>query len=106
MWKPLDTRDNIAYYGLYVAMIGLPILYITIGIGVAAKIYYRKKLRFPIVQLQNGVEKIQQNNLDFHIEYGGDDELGSVMLIPWKKCAENFGKRIKHCGNLYNKENY
>lgn len=22
MWKPLDTRDNIAYYGLYVAMIG------------------------------------------------------------------------------------
>ena len=88
MWKPLDTRDNIAYYGLYVAMIGLPILYITIGIGVAAKIYYRKKLRFPIVQLQNGVEKIQQNNLDFHIEYGGDDELGQLCCSMEKMRRE------------------
>ena len=70
-WQPLSTGDNIAYYGSYVAMIGLPVLYITIGIGAAAAIYYRKKLRLPITQLQNGVEKIQEDNLDFHIEYNG-----------------------------------
>ena len=77
-WQPLSAGDNVAYYGSYVAMLGLPVLYITIGIGVAAAIYYRKKLRLPIIQLQNGVEKIQEDNLDFYIEYSGDDELGQL----------------------------
>lgn len=87
-WQPLSTRDNIAYYGSYVAMIGLPVLYITIGIGAAAAIYYRKKLRLPITQLQNGVEKIQEDNLDFHIEYSGDDELGQLCCSMEKMRRE------------------
>ena len=87
-WPPLSTRDNIAYYGSYVAMIGLPVLYITIGIGAAAAIYYRKKLRLPITQLQNGVEKIQEDNLDFHIEYSGDDELGQLCCSMEKMRRE------------------
>ena len=77
-WQPFSTKDNIIYYGSYAAMIGLPVFYIVIGIGVAVAIYYRKKLRFPITQLQNGVEKIQEDNLDFHMEYSGDDELGQL----------------------------
>ncbi len=77
-WKPLSTKDSIAYYGSYVVMIGFPVLYIIVGIGVAAAVYYRKKLRTPITQLQNGVERIQENDLDFHIEYDGDDELGQL----------------------------
>ena len=87
-WQPLSTRDNIAYYGSYVAMIGLPVLYITIGIGAAAAIYYRKKLRLPITQLQNGVEKIQEDNLDFYIEYNGDDELGQLCCSMEKMRRE------------------
>ena len=87
-WQPLSTRDNIAYYGFYVAMIGLPVLYVTIGIGAAVVIYYRKKLRLPITQLQNGVEKIQEDNLDFHIEYGGDDELGQLCCSMEKMRRE------------------
>ncbi|MFR4994867.1 MAG: ATP-binding protein [Oscillospiraceae bacterium] len=87
-WQPLSTRDNIAYYGSYVAMIGLPVLYITIGIGAAAAIYYRKKLRLPITQLQNGVEKIQEDNLDFHIKYSGDDELGQLCCSMEKMRRE------------------
>ena len=77
-FQPLSTRDHIIYYGSYAAMIGLPVLYIVAGIGVAAAVYYRKKLRLPIMQLQNGVEKIQEDNLDFHMEYSGDDELGQL----------------------------
>lgn len=87
-WQPLSTRDNIAYYGSYVAMIGLPVLYITIGIGTAATIYYRKKLRLPITQLQNGVDKIQEDNLDFCIEYSGDDELGQLCCSMEKMRRE------------------
>ena len=87
-WQPFRTGDAIAYYGSYVAMIGLPVLFITIGIGVAATIYYRKKLRVPIAQLQNGVEKIQKNNLDFHIEYNEDDELGQLCCSMEKMRSE------------------
>lgn len=75
-WQPLSRWDTVAYYGSYAAMVGLPVFYIAVGIGAAAAVYYRKKLREPITQLQNGVERIQEDNLDFHIEYDGDDELG------------------------------
>jgi len=87
-WKPLSTKDSIAYYGSYVIMLGFPVLYIMIGIGVAAAVYYRKKLRTPITQLQNGVERIQENDLDFHIEYDGDDELGQLCSSMEKMRSE------------------
>ena len=77
-WQPLSTWDTVVYYGSYAAMVGLPVFYIAVGIGAAAAVYYRKKLREPITQLQNGVERIQEDNLDFHIEYDGDDELGRL----------------------------
>lgn len=88
IWQPLETRDKIVYYGSYAAMIGLPVLYIMLGIGTAAAIYYRKKLRLPISQLQNGVEKIQEDNLDFCIEYSGEDELGQLCCSMEKMHRE------------------
>lgn len=87
-WQPLSTWDTVAYYGSYAAMVGLPVFYIAVGIGVAAAVYYRKKLREPITQLQNGVERIQEDNLDFHIEYDGDDELGRLCCSMEKMRRE------------------
>lgn len=87
-WQPLSTWDTVAYYGSYAAMIGLPVFYIAVGIGAAAAVYYRKKLREPITQLQNGVERIQEDNLDFHIEYDGDDELGRLCCSMEKMRRE------------------
>lgn len=87
-WQPLSRWDTVAYYGSYVAMVGLPVFYIAVGIGAAAAVYYRKKLREPITQLQNGVERIQEDNLDFHIEYDGDDELGRLCCSMEKMRRE------------------
>lgn len=87
-WQPLSTWDTVAYYGSYAAMVGLPVFYIAVGIGAAAAVYYRKKLRNPIAQLQNGVERIQEDNLDFHIEYDGDDELGRLCCSMEKMRRE------------------
>ncbi len=87
-WQPLSRWDTVVYYGSYAAMIGLPVFYITVGIGAAAAIYYRKKLREPITQLQNGVERIQEDNLDFHIEYDSDDELGRLCCSMEKMRRE------------------
>ena len=92
-WQPLSTWDTVAYYGSYAAMVGLPVFYIAVGIGAAAAVYYRKKLRNPITQLQNGVERIQEDNLDFHIEYDGDDELGRLCCSMEKMRRE---LRLKH----------
>jgi len=91
-WQPFSTKDNIVYYGSYMVMIGFPVLYIIIGIGAAAAVYYRKKLRTPITQLQNGVERIQENDLDFHIEYDGDDELGLLCcsMEKMRACLASF----------------
>ncbi len=87
-WQPFSTWDTVAYYGSYAAMAGLPVFYIAVGIGAAAAVYYRKKLREPITQLQNGVERIQEDNLDFHIEYDGDDELGRLCCSMEKMRRE------------------
>lgn len=87
-WQPLSTWDTVAYYGSYAAMVGMPVFYIAVGIGAAAAVYYRKKLREPITQLQNGVERIQEDNLDFHIEYDGDDELGRLCCSMEKMRRE------------------
>lgn len=87
-WQPLSTWDTVTYYGSYAAMVGLPVFYIAVGIGAAAAVYYRKKLRNPITQLQNGVERIQEDNLDFHIEYDGDDELGRLCCSMEKMRRE------------------
>ena len=92
-WQPFSTGDAVAYYGSYVAMIGLPVLFITFGIGVAATIYYQKKLKIPIAQLQNGVEKIQEDNLDFHVEYNEDDELGELCCSMEKMRSELWQKQ-------------
>ena len=92
-WQPFSTGDAVAYYGSYVAMIGLPVLFITIGIGVTATIYYQKKLKIPIAQLQNGVEKIQEDNLDFHVEYNEDDELGELCCTMEKMRSELWQKQ-------------
>lgn len=87
-WQPLSRWDTVAYYGSYAAMVGLPVFYIAVGIGAPAAVYYRKKLREPITQLQNGVERIQEDNLDFHIEYDGDDELGRLCCSMEKMRGE------------------
>ena len=77
-WQQLSIWQNFAYYGCYFVMIGFPILFIIIGIGSASAIYYRTKLRIPILQLQNGMRRIQENDLDFRIEYHNHDELGQL----------------------------
>ena len=91
-WQPLSRWDTVVYYGSYAAMVGLPVFYIAVGIGAAAAVYYRKKLREPITQLQNGVERIQEDNLDFHIEYDSDDELGRLCCSMEKMRRELWQK--------------
>lgn len=93
-WQPLSRGDMILYYGTYVVMIGFPLLYMTVGIGTAAAIFYRRKLRLPLMQLQEGVEKIQEDDLDFHIAYKGEDELGR-LCVSMEKMRSDLRQKYK-----------
>ena len=87
-WHGLSMAENIAYYGCYAAMIGLPVLSVIVGIGSAAAIYYRMKLKTPILQLQEGMKRIQDNDLDFSIGYSSNDELGQLCCSMEKMRKE------------------
>lgn len=85
---PLSTKQRMAYYGCYVAMIGLPTLFVLIGIIGASRIYYRLKLRKPIQELQNAITNIEKNDLDISISHASQDELGALCASMEKMRTE------------------
>lgn len=76
--SPLTPKQQTAYILCMLAMIGLPMLYFVAGILLASRFYYCLKLRVPILELQNGIARIQNNDLDFTIDYQSTDELGAL----------------------------
>lgn len=54
----------------------LPVFFVVLSLVLADIIFYRLKLKKPLAILQNGAERIRQQDLDFEIEKCADDELG------------------------------
>ncbi len=52
------------------------VLWVFLCIGIAGTYYYNRELKKPITMLMDASQKISENNLDFHIEYQRDNELG------------------------------
>lgn len=59
-------------------MVFLPIAYIISGSVFLAGLYYRLKLRAPMLELRSGIAHISGQDLDFRMEYISDDELGRL----------------------------
>lgn len=53
-------------------------VYAFAGMIVAILIFYHKRLKRPLLLLEESVEKIRDNDLDFHVTYEIRDELGSL----------------------------
>lgn len=49
-------------------------------LSLAARRFYRRKLRVPLGVLQDAARRIGQNDLDFAIEYDAPDELGRLCM--------------------------
>lgn len=56
----------------------LPVLFSVLGIGGAATCFYQIKLKEPLKALQQGIDHISNNDLDFTIDYQKQDELGEL----------------------------
>lgn len=61
-----------------IPLIAAPV-YSALCIIAAALLFYRKKLRKPLVELRTASEKISNNDLDFSIGYDSKDELGRLV---------------------------
>lgn len=76
---PLSPNDERAIALLKLFPIIAAPVYSTLCIIAAAFLFYRKKLRKPLAELQAASEKISNNDLDFSIEYDSKDELGKLV---------------------------
>ena len=69
----LGLCDFILVYGFLVFSVP--------GIVIAVLLFYRNKIQKPLQELKAASRQIEENNLDFHINYENHDELGQL-------CAE------------------
>lgn len=76
---PLSPNDERAIALLKLFPIIAAPVYSALCIIAAAFLFYRKKLRKPLAELQAASEKISNNDLDFSIEYDSKDELGKLV---------------------------
>lgn len=72
------SRTVIAGEILSVLQILLPIAFFVIAMLVTASLFYRLKLEESLEILTKGAARIMENDLDFEIEAGSDDELGQL----------------------------
>lgn len=66
----LELCDFILVYGFLVFSVP--------GIVIAVLFFYRNKIQKPLQELKAASKQIEENNLDFHINYENNDELGQL----------------------------
>lgn len=55
-----------------------PFLYAFAGMVITIFLFYRKRLAKPLSILEDSVERIRENDLDFRVQYDSEDELGNL----------------------------
>ena len=87
-WSELTPKQILLYYGSIAGMAILIIVYILVGGLLAGNIYYKLKLKKPLVMLKSGITNITEGNLDFSINYSCNDELGLLCGAVEKMVQE------------------
>ena len=73
-----DDSDAILFYSRNWIVIALLIFYFILAIFIASHIFFKLKLDTPLKQLEDAAQKISEKNLDFEIEYSGNNEMGKL----------------------------
>lgn len=77
-YSMLSPKAKTAYRASQICMILLPFLFTVIGITLCAWWFYHKILEPPITVLMDATTQIQEQNLNFEIDFDGQDELGQL----------------------------
>ena len=73
-----DTSDAILFYSRNWIVIAVLFLYFILAVFIASQTFFKRKLDVPLRQLEDAAQKISEKNLDFEIEYSGNDEMGKL----------------------------
>ena len=73
-----DNSDAILFYSRNWIVIALLVLYFILAVFIASQTFFKRKLDEPLRVLENAAQKISEKNLDFKIEYSGNDEMGRL----------------------------
>lgn len=87
-----DDSDAILFYTRNWIVIAMLIFYFLFAILASAHTFFRNKMTIPLTQLESAAQKISEKNLDFEIEYSGNDEMGKLcesFEIMRKQLAKN-----------------
>lgn len=74
----MGPRRRLAYGVCGVLMVFLPGLFSVTGILVCGFLFYRLKMKEPLAVLNQAVDEIISENLDFSLEYQSGDEMGRL----------------------------
>ena len=67
-WHISEACDFLQTYGV--------LIFAFAGCGIAVSLFYRNKLKRPIQELEMASQMIAEENLDFHMSYENEDEMG------------------------------
>lgn len=67
-------RVNLIYAG---QLLAVPLCLLG-AVGACSFSFYKRRMRTPLLLLRDASKQIEENNLDFHIEYDRKDELGQL----------------------------
>ncbi|MCI9338213.1 MAG: HAMP domain-containing histidine kinase [Lachnospiraceae bacterium] len=84
---------------LEILIVLLPVLFSVLGIGCAAISFYHIKLKEPLKALQQGIDHISNNDLDFTIDYQKNDELGK-LCSAFECMRRELVRNNRHMWNL------
>ena len=74
----LTPKRKLAYRFCGAAMIVFPFLFSIAGILLCGFHFYKKKLSVPLNLLSDATQQISERNLDFHLQYENEDEMGRL----------------------------
>lgn len=74
----LTPKRKLAYRFCDAAMIVFPFLFSIAGILWCGFHFYKKKLSVPLNLLSDATQQISDRNLDFHLQYENEDEMGRL----------------------------
>lgn len=90
-WHISETCDFLQTYGV--------LLFSFAGCGIAVSLFYKNKLKRPIQELKMASQMIAEEDLDFHMAYENEDEMGML-------CREFESGKVLLDGTLYCEANY
>lgn len=77
-FSALSPKRRLVYQASQIGMIALPIFFSLAGILLCGLLFYRNKLKTPILLLTSATKQIADQNLDFQISYPSADEMGTL----------------------------